>query len=44
MAEGQQGTRTRGENVLGRKVTLVELWKAERHQIEIPVQEVYDMH
>lgn len=44
VAEGQQGTPTRGENVLGRKVTLVELWKAERHQIEIPVQEVYDMH
>ena len=39
----QQGAWTRWENVVDRKVTWAELWKAEPHRIKFLIQAVYDV-
>jgi hypothetical protein len=39
----QQGAWTRWENVVVRKVTWAELWKAEPHHIKFLIQAVYDV-
>ncbi len=40
---GQQGTWKRWANVLEWKMTWVEVWKAEPHQIKVLIPAVYDM-